>query len=186
MMLESISRNVSLSQSENLNNSRKILNHIQRNPAIHMRQIKRELDLSIGTIQYHLNRLEKSNKIISEKHSLHKYYFSIGLFNEKERNLLKILKHDTARQILMFILERKNPTQQSIVTDIKISAASVNWHIKRLVDLGLVLEAKDGKYKKYQLALNSNDLVNLLKYYYPEIWKAWSGKLAETFLSLSR
>lgn len=185
-MIKNISRNASLIHNENVDNSKKILNHIRQNPATHMRQIKRELDLSIGTVQYHLNKLEKSNRIISEKHSLHKYYFGTGLFKEKERNLLKILKHDTARQILMFILERKNPTQQSIVTHIKISAASVNWHINRLIDLGLVLEAKDGKYKKYQLSLDSNDLVNLLKDYYPEIWKTWSGKLVETFLSLSR
>jgi predicted transcriptional regulator len=166
-------------------NANLILRYIIENPGCHMRKIKNDLHFSIGTIQHHLNILEKSGKIVSERFNLHRHYFASGVFKDNERNILKILNQDTARQILMLILERKYPTQTDIVRGIKISAPSVNWHIKRLVELGIILESKEGRFKRYQLAIDSKSVVNLLKNYYPNLWNKWSSKIAELFLSLS-
>lgn len=166
-------------------NADRVLQYIQQNPGCHLRQIKRELDMSMGTVQYHLNLLEKMGRIASERHSLHRFYFPIAIFESSERNVLKILNQDTAREILMFILERKSPTQTDIVDSVKISAASVNWHIKRLIDLELISEIKEGKYKKYQMVVDSTFVVNLLKSYHPNLWNRWSNRLAEMFLALS-
>ena len=166
-------------------NTIRVLQHIQENPGCHLRQIKRELDMSMGTIQYHLNLLDKQGKVSTERQNLHKYYFPIGLFEQNERDVLKILNQETAREILMIILEKK-PTHTDIANIIKISGASVNWHIKRLVELGLVLEQKDGKFKKYTLGIDSKNIVSLMKNYHPNIWNRWSNRLAEMFLSLSK
>jgi predicted transcriptional regulator len=171
---------------DNINdNANLILEYITKNPGCHLRKIKNDLHLSIGTIQYHLNTLEKAGKIVSERFNLHRHYFASGIFKDNERNILKILNQDTARQILMLILERKYPTQTDIVQGVKISPPSVNWHIKRLVELGIILESKEGRFKRYQLAIDSNSIVNLLKNYYPNLWNRWSSKIAEVFLSLS-
>lgn len=167
-------------------NTTKILHHIQGNPGCHLRQIRKELALSMGTIQYHLNLLEKQGKVSSERHNLYKYYFPIGLFEQRERHVLKILNHETAREILMTVLEKKNPTQTDIAELIKISSASVNWHIKRLIELGLILETKDGKFKRYTFGIDTQHVVSLMRNYHPNIWNKWSTRLAETFLSLSR
>jgi len=150
-----------------------------------LRKIKRELVMSMGTIQYHLILLEKQGKVSSERHNLHKYYFPIGLFEQNEKDILKILNQETAREILLIILEQK-PTQTDIANIIKISSASVNWHIKRLVELGLILEQKDGKFKRYTLGIDSKHIVSLMKNYHPNIWNKWSNRLAEMFLSLSK
>ena len=167
-------------------NTIKVLQYIQDNPGSHLRQIKRELKMSMGTIQYHLNLLEKQGKVSSEKHNLHKYYFPVGLFEKNEREILKILNQETAREILLLILEKKNPTQTDIVNIIKISSASVNWHIKKLLELGLVLENRDGKFKRYTLGIDSKHVVSLMRNYHPNIWNVWSNRLAEMFLSLSK
>ena len=90
-------------------NTGRVLQYIQQNPGCHLRQIKRELDMSMGTVQYHLNLLEKMGRVASERQNLHRFYFPIGIFESNERNVLKILNQDTAREILMLILERKNP-----------------------------------------------------------------------------
>jgi predicted transcriptional regulator len=162
-----------------------ILKYINQNPGCHLRQLKRDLDLSMGTVQYHLNSLEKLGKIVSERFNLHRHYFASGIFKDNEKNILKILNQDTARQILMYIVERKYPNQTDIVNNIKISPASVNWHIKRLLELGIIVESKEGRFKKYQLAIGSSIIVNLLKNYYPNLWNRWSSRIAEVFLSLS-
>lgn len=167
-------------------NANRVLQYIQENPGCHLRQVKRELILAMGTIQYHLNLLEKQGKISSERHNLHKYYFPIGLFEQNQRDILKILNQETAREILLIILEKNNPTQTDIAGIIKISSASVNWHIKRLIELGLIFEKKDGKFKRYSLGIDSKHIVALMKNYHPNIWNKWSNRLAEMFLSLSK
>ena len=142
--------------------------------------------MSMGTAQHHLNLLEKSGKVVSERHSLHRFYFPVAIFEPHDRNILKILNQETAREILMVIVEMKNPTQTEIVDNIKISAPSVNWQIGRLTDFGLITEVRDGKYKRYSLVGDSRNIVTLMKNYHPSIWDKWSNRIAETFLSLSK
>lgn len=166
-------------------NTAKVLQFIQRKPGSHLRQIKRELGMAMGTIQYHLALLEKQGKIISERQNFRKFYFPVGLFVDDQRNILKIIKQDTAREILLFIIEKKNPTQHEIVDKIQISAASVSWHLDRLKKVGMIYEKRDGKYKQYYLKINLTDIIQLIKSYHPTIWEQWSGRLIETFLSLS-
>ncbi|MBI3842116.1 MAG: winged helix-turn-helix transcriptional regulator [Thaumarchaeota archaeon] len=139
----------------------------------------------MGTVQYHLNLLEKNGRITSERHNLHRFYFPVGIFKESERNVLKILSQETAREILMLIIERKEPSQTDIVNSVRISAASVNWHIKRLIELGIINETKEGKFKKYKMIADATYVIKLLKIYHPNIWNNWSNRLAEMFLSLS-
>ena len=170
---------------DNINES-KILNYIRDNPGLHLRRIKNDLGFSMGTIQYYLRKLEKEGKITSVRNGLYKYYFPISMFQVKERNLLQILSQETARDILFFIVEEKNPSQSDIVTSIGISSAAVNWHISRLLELDLIDENKDGKFKRYKLKVDSKYLIALMKNYYPNIWTIWSSRIAETFLSLSQ
>lgn len=171
---------------ENLHdNSERILRFIEVNPGCHLRQLKRELGLSMGTVQYHLNHLERTGRIISERFNLHRYYFSSGVFKANERNILKILNQKTSRQILMFILERKRPTQTDIADHLGIASASVNWHIKRLLELGIIFESREGKFRRYQLAVEPKDIITMLKNYQPTLWYSWSDRLAEMFLSFS-
>jgi hypothetical protein len=56
----------------------------------------------------------------------------------------------------------------------------------RLIKLGLVLEQKDGKFKRYTLGIDTKHIVSLMKNYHPNIWNRWSDRLAEMFLSLSK
>ena len=167
-------------------NTLKVLQYIQQNPGSHLRKIKKELELSMGTVQYHLNLLEKNGKTISERHNLHRHYFPVGMFGNNEKNVLKILNQETTREILLFIIEKRDPTQTDIVEHAKISAPSVNWQIKRLVKIGLINVISDGKYKRYSILGNSTYIINLMKNYHPAIWDVWTERLAETFLAMQK
>jgi predicted transcriptional regulator len=164
----------------------RILQFIRENPGCHLRKIKDELDLAMGTVQYHLDRLEKAGRITSQKQSLHKFYFLVGAFEENEKHILEVLSNETAREILMFIIEQKYPSQSEISKHIGISSPSISWQIKRLQDYRVIDEIKEGKFKRYKLHGDSRQFVALLRNYYPNIWNRWSNRLAEIFLSLSQ
>ena len=163
----------------------KVLCFIQDNPGCHLRRIKREIGISMGTVQYHLHKLEKMGRVTSTRRGLYKYYFPSGLFRENEKEILEVLTHETVRKILMFIIEQKSPTQTDIVNSVRISARSISWHVGRLIALKMIREIKDGKYKRYQLQDDAKDILTLLRSYYPSVWDKWSMRVVEMFLSLS-
>jgi predicted transcriptional regulator len=140
----------------------------------------------MGTVQYQLDKLEKLGRVTPTKRGFYKYYFPAGLFKENEKEILEVLTHETSRKILMFIIEQKSPTQTDIVNTVRISARSVGWHVGRLIDLAIVREIKDGRYKRYQLQeSNPKNIIILVRNYYPNIWDMWSIRVVEMFLSLS-
>ena len=169
----------------NEDNSGKILVHIKENPGIHLRQIKNDLNMSLGTVRHHLNSLERNGTIISEKSNFYKHYFSVGIFPENERNMLKVLHNETSREILLYLLEKKIAHQNELVVNIGITAASINWHAKRLSSLGIIAVSKKGRHVTYQITVEPQYVVVLLKNYHQTVWRRWSDRLSEMFLSLS-
>ena len=164
-----------------------ILQIIKINPGSHLRMIKEDMNISMGTVQYHLDRLEKSGRITSTRNGLHKHYFPVGIFEENEKVILQFLTRETDREIIFSIIENVNPTQTDIKRALRISSSAINWHLRRLIDSEIIVEERDRKYKRYRLSskVNSSYIGNLLKNYYPNIWDKWSNRLAEMFLSLS-
>lgn len=175
-----------LSQEVCINgNQTKILSYLEKNPGSHLRKMKMDLGLALGTLRYHLHVLEKQGKIASDKSESFRYFFLVSKYSDYEKNVLKALYHNNTRKILMFIMERKNPTLKDIVRNIEISYASVRWHVDRLSDLGVIFEFRDGRYKRYQISTNTDTVVGFLKDYHIDEWNAWSNELVSRYLSLS-
>ncbi len=176
-----------MAEPENM--AERIFHFIQNNPGCHLRKIKENMDVSMGTAQYHLEKLEKIQRIVSARHGLYKHYFPVGIFQENEKEILRVLGQETSREILMFIIEQQAPTQTDIANRVGISAASVSWYLKRLIQYKIIDEVRVGRYKRYQLhdrKSSSKNITTIMRNYYPNIWDRWSNRLVETFLSLSR
>jgi predicted transcriptional regulator len=175
---------------KNLSNSNKerILLFIQNNPGCYLRQIRSGLELSMGSVQYHSYHLQKVGRITSTKQGGYKLHFQSGVFQDHEKKIIQVLNQETPREIILFIIEQNNPTQTDIMNRLGISAPSVSWHVKRLIDFKIVDQFRDGKYKRYKLHANLIDpelIVKVLKRHHPNLWNKWSNRLAEMFLTLS-
>lgn len=97
-----------------------ILETIKQNPGWHLRKIKQNLNISVGTVQYHLDRLEKAGKITSTRNGLYKHYFPSGMFKENEQQIIKFLTQETTREIIMLIMEDQNLSQTDLVSNSNI------------------------------------------------------------------
>jgi predicted transcriptional regulator len=166
-------------------NRDRILQFIKDKPGCHLRQIRKDMKISMGSTQYNLNNLEKAGKITSVRTGLYRYYFPIGVFHNNEKNLLQILNQEMSREILMCIIEKTNPTHSDIVEKVDISSSALSWHISHLVEYQVVKVTRDGKFKRYELATDPKYLIALMKNYYPSVWIKWSSRLAEIFILLS-
>jgi predicted transcriptional regulator len=125
--------------------SARVLNYIKENPGIHLRKIKVGLNISMGSIQYQLALLERKGKIASTRRGLYKFYFPSGVFHNTEKEILQALSSQSTREMLVFIIEQEYPTQTDIASHLQMSAASINWHAKRLIELQIIHTIKDKK-----------------------------------------
>lgn len=138
---------------------------------------------SVGTVQYHLNRLKKIGAIKSSKR-FYRSYFPPDI-SESDKKILEILSQERTRDILLLIIEIKIPTQMEIYKKIGISQSSVSWHLQRLIALDIVQEIRQGKYRRYQIVGGSQEckrITQIIKDYYPSIWNNWSDRITEFFL----
>jgi predicted transcriptional regulator len=169
-------------------NSKKVLSFIQKNPGCYLRQIKKDLNISMGSVQYHSYQLQRQGKISSVKQGIHKFHFAAGIYQDKEKKVLQILNQETPREILLFIAEQKNISQSEIVKKLGISAPSINWQIKRLIALNIIDQIKDGKFRRYKLHdddITVKYILELSDRRRSSMWDKWSNRMVETFLSLS-
>ena len=174
-----------MQKSRNGNKDR-VYRYIQANPGCYLRQIRSELSISMGSVQYHSYRLQKTGKITSVKEGLYKLHFQSGVFCDDEKKILRILNQEKPREIIMYIIEEGRPTQTDIVNRVRISAPSVHWHVKRLIAFNMIEEVKEGKYKRYTLRNGNVKFIGeLLKNHHPTFWNRWCSRIAEMFLSLS-
>jgi DNA-binding transcriptional ArsR family regulator len=91
----------------------------------------------------------------------------------------------TPRDIILYLIENPGATNNQIARHKGFTAPTINWHMSRLIQTGIVSSQRDGRYTKYHLKGNIKDIVDLLKSYHPSVWSKLSFRLAELFVDLA-
>lgn len=164
---------------------RRILDFVGSRPGVHLREICRGLGLAMGDVQYHIHKLERDGRITSTRRGLYKFFYPADLFGERQREVLSVLGLDRPRELLLNIIERPESTQEDLASAAGISQATVSWHMKRLVDLGIVTKGQKGRVATYS-ATGGGEIATFIKTYHPTVWESWSSRLADIFIAYSQ
>lgn len=132
-----------------------LLRHIEENPGIRYRELLRLTGLVNGVLTYHLAALEKSDAIKIDRQSRMTRYYPLSV-SDKESAVLKYVRHEPVKEIMLFILEHSMCTFSEIVEHTKKAPSTVSSHLKRMKEDGIVL-VRYGEYQLYSLA--DRDLV---------------------------
>jgi predicted transcriptional regulator len=133
-----------------------LLEHIEKTPGIRYRELLRLTGLINGVLSYHLAALEKANVIKAQRESRITRYYPSGI-SDKESVILKFIRHEPIREILLFILEHDKCTFNEIVEHSGRAASTISSHLKRLKE-DQIVSVKYGEY--YQLyAIIDKELV---------------------------
>jgi len=163
---------------------RRILEFITSHPGVHLREICRALGLAMGDVQYHIRRLERDGRIHSVRRGLYKFFYPANLFGERQRDVLSVLSLDRPRELLLNIIEHPGSTQEALAGATHVSQPTVSWHLKRLVDLGIVGRSQYGRVVTYS-AVGGGEIATFIRTYHPTVWERWSSRLADIFIAYS-
>lgn len=161
-----------------------IYKYIVNYPGVHLRRICRELGLAMGDSQYQLSKLEKEGRIKSRKISNHRHYYPVTIPGEQNELILAFLRHETLRDILVYLMENPGSTQQALANFKNISAPTIKWHMARLIESELVMVSREGKIVKYFIK-DPRSLTSCLQNYIPSLWNSLVNRFAEKFFEIS-
>jgi DNA-binding transcriptional ArsR family regulator len=115
-----------------------LMKNIEQTPGIRYRELLRLTGLVNGVLSYHLSALERANVIKVNRESRITRYYPVNI-SDKESAILKFVRHEPIRQILLFILEHDMCTFNEIVDHTGKAPSTVSSHLKRLREADIVL-----------------------------------------------
>jgi predicted transcriptional regulator len=139
----------------------------------------------MGDIQHHLSVLEKSGTIKSRRNRMYRAYYMVSIVGKRQEDILAVLKHETPRDIIIYLIENPGATQQEIAVHKGFTAPTISWHMAYLINIGLVTSSREGRFVKYFIEGDIHDITSSLRSYYPTIWNNLSIRLVELFLELA-
>ena len=140
-----------------------LMKYIEQTPGIRYRELLRLTGLVNGVLSYHLSALERANLIKVNRESRITRYYPLNV-SDKESSILKFVRHEPIRQILLFILEHDMCTFNEIVAHTGKAPSTVSSHIKRLRGAGIVL-VRHGEYHQLYRVVERDLIAEVLSNY---------------------
>ena len=130
-----------------LETRREIYNYILQYPGLHLREISRRLTIPFSTLMYHLRFLEKRELIKEKTEGRYNRYYITEKIGHREKEMLSILRKDTPRTIILYLLVHIYSSQIDISGSLKKHPTTIEFHLKKLLDLNIIepVQPVDGK-----------------------------------------
>lgn len=147
-----------------LENRRRIYQLISKYPGMYLREIEKELGLSIGVLEYHLSYLEKKDILSVEREGHRKRYFVREDVSYGDKATISILRQEIPRRIVLHLMLNPKTSFQDVLAQFKISKSTLSFHMKKLTGSGLVLTEKVGRETYYAVHDPENTARIILTY----------------------
>lgn len=142
---------------------RKIYNLLKRSPGLHFREIQRRTKIATGSLQYHLEYLGKKHLIKQEKDLKFTRYYIVRQNFEHQKEM-SVLRQESLRKIVIFLLNKKRANNNQISKKISLSPSTTSWHLDKLLEKEIVQKKKRGRKTIYSLVEPQRTAELLIKY----------------------
>lgn len=122
---------------------KEILQLVKKEPGIHFRELMRTLDLKQGVLSYHLNKMEKAELLRSKQDGMYRRFYP---FNSKAD--LKLNLSDLQKDIMYYVEKDPGINQSRISKGTGRNQALIHYHVRFLLDAGLLWVEKEGRRTK--------------------------------------
>lgn len=140
---------------------RRLERAIASNPGIHFSGLVRQLDLANGQVQFHLRRLLGDGSVIQEQLYGRTHYYPRE-FDEFERGALAVLRRETARDVLLVLLDAGTARPGAVAETLDVARSTLEWHVDHLAEQGLVAKRRDEGNRVLLVPRRPDETVRLL------------------------
>lgn len=130
---------------------REIYRLVCETPGTYFFEISNVLNAPHGTVNWHLRKLEKAGLIKSIKFGGKRIFYPSSLRTVEVEKAFAVLKHETAREIFLFIVNNEGAHQSTIAKALNIHHDTVRHHVTRMIEAGLIRSFKVGRKTCYEL-----------------------------------
>lgn len=134
-----------------LETRRRIYQHVQKFPGAHMREIGRDLEIPMGTLEYHLHYLVKADLLTTRQDPRYTRYFATGGISRRDKDVLALLRQKVPRQIAAHLLLEPGSSHGALLAKFALAPSTLSFHIKKLLAAGLVSQEKVGRENLYRV-----------------------------------
>ncbi|MFC6731182.1 MULTISPECIES: winged helix-turn-helix transcriptional regulator [unclassified Haladaptatus] len=120
----------------------RIYAHIDAHAGLHFNELTRQLDLAPGQVQYHTRKLERQERIVAESLFGQTHYYPPA-FTAWERKTLALFRRETARDVLIYLLEHGPERPGAVADALTIARSTLEWHLDNLVEAEIVEKRRD-------------------------------------------
>ena len=136
-----------------------IAGYVAATPGAHFSKVRDDLSLGTGETQYHIKKLVDAGAIESRRDGDYRRYFPAKRFSPFEQRALGYLRRDTARGLVLALLETPDVSASELADHLGVSRPTVSKYASELESAG-VLSRTDG----YALRRPETLLVLLVRY----------------------
>ncbi len=152
---------------------------VETNPGIHFNELVRSVSLATGQVQYHMYSLIDDGVVDGTELYGRKHYYPDG-YPEEERGAVALLRRETAREIVVYLLEEGESRPDEIAGALSIARSTLEWHLGRLKEQRLV-EKERGKDSRVTVStVNEGRTVGMLSDISPSV----SDRLLDRFVTM--
>ena len=126
---------------------REIYTFIKGNPGLHLRELQRTLNLSLGNIRYHLDYLVRQELLVIDFDGYRKTFFTAHEILQWDRGVLALLRQRVPRGIIIFLIGQSLESSfYEIQCQMNISKSSLSFQLKKLTSNHIIkIERSKGR-----------------------------------------
>lgn len=125
---------------------RQIHDTIREKPGIHASELTRTLGVGWGTIVHHLDKLERARLVAVRRINNQRCYFEAGgQVNRNDMATVGAVRSGSAHEIAQFVASHPMTSQKAMAGHLGMSPALASFHVKKLVQLGVLQKVRRGK-----------------------------------------
>lgn len=134
-------------------NRRRVYEYVHANPGCTIADVAAVLGMNIGTVNYHLNMLEKEHKICLDRQEkagkFVRLYSNTVARNENYKKVCRHIHNTVSKAMLVALMENPGITNKHLTEIFGLKKSTVSWHIDRFSTDGIVSAIQEGRLKRY-------------------------------------
>ena len=159
-----------------------IISNIKNSPGIRFRELMKQVGITNGVMSHYLRKLEQNESIRIERTPGVTRLYSSDL-SEDEAKLVKRLRQETPKKILVALIENDQLTFKELVSKIAKSPSTTSFYLTQLIEDHIISTTKSNSVKKY-FNTEKKRIANIIDEYHPDIIEQSSDNLADIISSL--